>query len=483
MGIKSRISNDENMLAEKLFREESNYRRDRLVEKWSKVAEIGKGITDMPTTTARNLAVMLENQTRAMSRMTEAQLASAFNGYTPENMLRLVRLSYPNSIRGDLFTEFAMESAHDSIKYIEPVYNNVMNDVAGKTHAKAKLDDDDLLGNGIMYESQESRWATEMVEATYDTSAHTATFVEPYVDGYSVLYGATGPVAIQANGAWVVLDTANITSVAQSGNVATVTLAGSTDPVVRAVGRFDSDQDLSGEYLGEVELKPKDYHFQPRIISLGVTWTQLTELILDTSFGVSAEEMLMDYAAQEIKKTLDYQAIKYASAQQKAFAAANEVTFDAQAGDGTKDSYYHTAQLVGQAIDQIADKQLNAIGRGGVTAIVGGPKAVTYLKLNKLWSDTGKQPAIGGHKVGELDGVPVFKVPAGIVGDDELLTTWKNETAEGDVAVAIGTLMPFYTTGAIQRKNLYKEAAVARFEDMKALQPKYLGRIKIANIR
>lgn len=30
---------------------------------------------------------------------------------TPENMLRLIRLSYPNSIRGQLFTEFAMETA------------------------------------------------------------------------------------------------------------------------------------------------------------------------------------------------------------------------------------------------------------------------------------------------------------------------------------------------------------------------------------
>ena len=39
-------------------------------------------------------------------------------------MLRLVRLAYPNSIRGKIFTEFAMETARDSIKYIRPVYTN-----------------------------------------------------------------------------------------------------------------------------------------------------------------------------------------------------------------------------------------------------------------------------------------------------------------------------------------------------------------------
>ena len=46
----------------------------KCVEKWSGVAEIGRGIKNMPTKTARNLAILLENQARAMSRMSEAQL-------------------------------------------------------------------------------------------------------------------------------------------------------------------------------------------------------------------------------------------------------------------------------------------------------------------------------------------------------------------------------------------------------------------------
>lgn len=71
----------------------------------------------MTASQARNLAILLENQTRQMSRMTEAQLSANFFGYTPENMLRLIRLAYPNSIRGALFTEFAMESSHDKLKF------------------------------------------------------------------------------------------------------------------------------------------------------------------------------------------------------------------------------------------------------------------------------------------------------------------------------------------------------------------------------
>lgn len=109
MGIKgytnSKVTDSNEFLKEELARKERNYRADRLVEKWSRVPEIGKGIKGMNTTTARNLAILLENQTRTMSKMSEAQLSSDFFGYTPENMLRLVRLSYPNSVRGDIFTE------------------------------------------------------------------------------------------------------------------------------------------------------------------------------------------------------------------------------------------------------------------------------------------------------------------------------------------------------------------------------------------
>lgn len=79
--------------------------------------------------------------------------------------------------------------------------------------------------------------------------------------------------------------------------------------------------------------------------------------------------------------------------------------------------------------------------------------------------------------------IPVFKVPSSVFPDTELLTTWKNDQVEADVSIAIGTLLPFWTSGTIQRKNLYKEAAIARFEDTECLNPRYLGRVRINNMR
>ena len=526
MGIKSRIASpakkdSKEMLAEKLYREERNYRADRLVEKWSHVAEVGKGITKMSTTTARNLAILLENQARVIHHMDESLFSSAFYGYTPENMLRLIRLSYPNSIRGQLFTEFAMETVHDSIKYIQPIYTNAQRndfdwDLNQPQYTMDNRFDDPENNHDVMYESTESRYATELVNAdNVKVESNTVTVEykggafgengENYIDGFGTLYiidnkGKRQAAAMQAeDGTWfggkkILVDSdagtvVGVSSIASEDKKVIFTLSGAVTKAA-AIGRYDSEKDLTGKYLGEVELVMRDYHFRPRPISLGVTWTHLTELALDTSFGVSAEEMLMDSAAQEIKKTLDFQSVKFASDAQKTRASENFVVFDAESpvydsteGSTTKDSYFHTAQLIGQAIARIGDLQLNKINRGGVSAIVGGPAACNYLSLNKAWSDKGKQPAIGGHKVGEIDGIPVFKVPSSIIADDELLTTWKNPTVESDVSLAIGTLMAFYSTGIQQRKNFYKEAGVARYEDSQVLNPNYFGRIKVKNIR
>jgi len=79
-GIKSRMQEGNADPAERLYREERAYRADRLTEKWSRVPELGKGLKNMDAGTARNTAIMLENQARAMSRMSEAQLSANFSG-------------------------------------------------------------------------------------------------------------------------------------------------------------------------------------------------------------------------------------------------------------------------------------------------------------------------------------------------------------------------------------------------------------------
>lgn len=549
---------------DRLYREERNYRADRLVEKWSRVPEIGRGIKDLPTNTARNLAILLENQTRQLSRMSEAVTSANFGGQTPENLLRMVRLTYPNSIRGELFTEMALETMRDSIKYIVPVYTKAQrNDFKWDLEqGEYNMDDrfDDITNNeDVMYESFESRYPTELVNvADANVTSGTMTLanggssacldvtfdggaLEHYIPQNSslslVVNGVKHTMAIQDNaGAWfagnkvAVTDTLvlSVGEVSQEGKKAHFQIIGEengakgvftviseggkyyykvgegaqkeiakksgtptvfiiADKEVRflAVGRFDSERDLTGMHLGEVDVRMKTYMFKPRRISMGITWTDMTEINLDTSFGISAEEVLLDSVSQEIKKALDFQAIEFASYSQQVRSGNDTVVFNAEGvkEGAIKDSYWHTAQTFNQAIGHVSDEMLNKYNRGGVSAIVGGPKAIRYLELLESWDAKGAQPAIGGHKVGNLGNLPVYKVPAGVIADDEILTTWKNPTAEADVSLVIGTLVPFYSTGKLPRKNFYFEEGIARYEDTRALQPKYLGRIKITNIR
>ena len=432
-----------------------------------------------------------------------------------------------------------METMRDSIKYIEPIYTNAQRDDFkwDLEQPEYTMDDrfDDVNHNrDVMYESTESRYATELVnvpaekvtvegnkiKVAFDGGALTGNYIAKdsslsiFVGGKKMAIAIMGPVLDGSTGAeWfggkeIQIDATHIIKVegvtqtginaefpvfvkADGGEYAEATLGISGDQLtingvavrVLAVGRFDSEKDLTGMHLGECELQMKTYYFNPRRISMGVTWTDMTELYLDLSFGVSAEDTLIDSVGQEIKKALDFQAVEYANRVQKVRSGNPLVKFDATAGDAFKDSYWHTAQTFTQALGHVSDEMLNIFNRGGVTAIVGGPKACRYLELIEGYTTKGAQSPIGGHQVGELNGVPVFKVPSSVIADNELLTTWKNEQAEGDVSIAIGTLVPFASTGKLPRKNFYFEQGIARYEDTQALQPRYLGRVLIENIR
>jgi len=468
-------------------------RADRLVEKWARVPEIGSGLKNMDEKKAQNLAILLENQVKHLSRLSETQYSNAFAS-TPENMIRLVRLAYPNSIRDKLFTEFAMETAKDSIKYIKPVYTS---NAAINNH-RNRIDSNTSFAGDVTYEDSEDMFPTEMAKGVIADSAAnvTLTFTNAewgasgvnLIDGYGVIYDTNGDVmAFQSRtGAWVV-NTNSLCDFAAAdvtGPVSGVYTVANSDHALygKVYARYNSEVDTAGTYLGEVELVMTDYQFKVRPTTLGVSWTTLSELILDSTVGVSTEDTLMDAAGQEIKKALDFRAVNiaYQAAQTNGYAV---LEFDAEAGAGTDDSYIATAQTITQIIERVGDVMYNDIKRGGVSRIVGGPAAVTYLRLVNGFTTKGAQPRIGGYQVGELLGVPVFKVPSDVLPDNRLLCVWKNENNEADVSVAFGTLVPFFSTGSLQRKNFYKEAGLASFGDWQVLNNKYFGMIDIVNIR
>lgn len=130
---------------------------------------------------------------------------------------------------------------------------------------------------------------------------------------------------------------------------------------IRVFGRYNSESDFEGNYLGELEIRMDEYTFNPSPTTIGISFSQLLEVKLDTSFNISAEEYLISYASQEIRSALDYRAIRLGYAVAKTNARHNPnyyYRFDAaynSANPGTKDGYRDNAQTFVNAIDAIGD--------------------------------------------------------------------------------------------------------------------------------
>jgi len=254
-----------------------------------------------------------------------------------------------------------------------------------------------------------------------------------------------------------------------------------------AFGRYNNESDFEGNYLGEVEIRMDEYTFKPSPTSIGVSWSQMTEITLDTSFNISAEETLVTYASQSIRSALDYRAIRLAYAIARTNGSINPgyyYEFDAHWDKNQSlEGYVANAETFVNAIDAVSDTMFDEINRGGVSRMVGGPAACSYLRLNKGYSPKGAQNPTGPHQFGELDSKPLFKVPSAIIPGNEILCVWKNDATENDVSLAFGTLIPFFSTGIIQRKNFYKEAGLATYGDYVCLNRRYLAIIAIKNLK
>lgn len=504
-----------------LARTEREFRGAKFVESWSRIPKIGAGLTQLPEAVARNTAINLQTQAASMAKMTEAQLSTSFQGFTPENMLRLVRLAMPNTCRNKVFTEFAMESAKDSIKYIKPVYSKTVHD--GDLHDKHTSNTAGAYGDAsqykdtyndineddfqrALYENTEDRFTQELINIpaegeggnTFVIPAEAVEGGNPFVyaakllKGYMKVYDGdeTRPIAEEnkrtGNFFYNTAEypDAKVEVENQTDGSIKITVTAENAEDIKVFARFDLEDDFLGDNLGEIELVMSDYKFEPRPTTIGVTWSQLAEITLDASFGLSAQDMLVTYAGDAIRINLDLRSFKLAYG----VARSNKdyiVEFDAAYGNGENiEGYFHTAQTFPSAVDTVTDVMVNDINRGGVSRMVAGFSAGSYLKLVKgTFSEKGRQSAKGIYQIGEFGGIPTFKAPSSIIPTNEIMCIWKDDENEGDVAIAFGTLIPFFNTGIIQRKNFYKEAGLATYGDWAVMNRRYLALIRIKGLK
>lgn len=469
-------------MREKVMREQRNEmlsqrndNADRLFEKWSKKSGIGDNmnkIMETDVSKARALSLVLENQENHLSRLTETQISNSFST-TPENVLRVVRLGYPNSVRSELFLEWAMETARDSIYYLSPVYTAAKR---GATEG-ARMKESPAFRYGSEIEVEESGIGDGSTVKFDDTLTNVPLrpfTVRVLIDDVPV---ATDDGAGNLTGA--LLDPAKTNGIAYTTGVYEINFKDAPDAAAVVTIEYHYDSEVFGNYsdIGSVELQLRDYQFRVRPWPLYVSWSKMTELLINTTLNIDAEDALIRGAADEFKKSLDFHAIRMAFQSAKGHTP---VTFDCQGAVGEPEIDRMTA--FNKAIDQASDKMYDKLQRGGVTKLVGGPGAVTQIKLHRRFDGANRQPRVGAYREGSLDGIDVYKVPASIVPNDEILAIYKNELNPEDVSVAFGSLIPLYQTQTLEYKEFYKETGLAYFGDAKVLQPNYLQRIKLSNL-
>lgn len=486
-------------LQEMAFREQAakRNRMQRLVENWSKVATIGEGLKESYALNPKkieNTALVLENTSNEMAKLSENQTSIAYNGLTPENALRVIRLGYPNSNRGEAFHEFAMESAEDGVWFLSPVYSTTKRD--------ATLDN-------VTHESDAYRYSAnddfEALSGTVDGTNKVFTGatggnlgnapIKPFfvrIVEVDPTLGQETQIAVDDGSGNLVgakLDSSATNTVDYTTGAITVTYT--TAPAVGSTISvqyvYDYEDPTQYEDQGEVELRLRKVNFKLRRFSLGITWSKQSELVLGSTLDIDAEEALVTGAADELRKSLDIDAFKLGYRTAVAASGANYRKFDTDhLSAGTDNPKDHAQTLKRVFLDVAADirKELN---RGGISAYVCGSYAANYIQsYMDGFSPSGADPAeIGIHKIGTLDGKPVFSVPnTNVMPGDEIYTVWNNVGSTGgmDAAISFGTLLPMYKTMQLEYKNFYKEQGLAEFGDRKVLQSKYLRRIKLENV-
>ena len=188
-------------LQERSFRMQLNY------EKWKRIPEVGPKLAKLSEAQALSTALALEQQTRYMRSLTETQVSDGFFGAAPDHLLRLIMFSSPNAIRPELFTEFQMETAKDSIKYIRAYYNQYGSGlIGGNTPQAINRSFNASWYNTPMVEAAEDRIPTELAQlqgvlnttVTFTLPSDNSEWKHGYLDGWSYLVNPAGePLAMQ----------------------------------------------------------------------------------------------------------------------------------------------------------------------------------------------------------------------------------------------------------------------------------------------
>ena len=475
--VRTSMREDEAKAANAKQLSERKEKGNQLIEAWAKRKDVvGEKFLESAQKAPekfRNLAVMLENFEGHVSNLTEAQTSAAFKGVLPTTIAKIVRLGYPNSVRGDIFHEWAMQSADDSIYYWSPIYATTKRDGVAGT---------------ITHQTATNRYSSEMtvdaIAATAATDNYTGTLSVVPVRSYKVTMlidnvpvgnddGAgniSGAIPTTLGyGALTITGTINYTTGAYDVTFSATPTGAKFDIEFLYDMEVEANYDEQGELHWELTRK----QFKPDFHSLKTAWSLKSELILQKSMNIDLEDSMVNGAVDELKKSLDFRALSLGANVSKKNAIT---TFDADWKTSGSNSPKSHAQGANNAIKRAGSAIFSELQRGAINVIYGGEGAIDYLSsyIDNFREDD-SQEQIGAHLVGYMGKVPVYKVPSTLVGGSGEVIGVFNNNSKDDYAISTGVLVPIAAnTEKLTFASLNSEMGTYCVEDTVITQDKYI---------
>ena len=448
---------------------------DQLVEKWSRTrpgSKLAETWTKNPTR-SRNAAIALEMQEQYLRQLREDTISSEFQT-TPENVLRIVRIGAANSNRGEIFHEWPMTTTDDSIYFIEKTYgSDLRGAMAGENiHENVRHDyatESDILALGV----------GDGAQTVFASSLPIAPVVPHSIKvvlGGRLVGSDDGAGKISGSG----ISAGTIDY--QTGAISvTFSVAPAAAVEVDAEYQWDSEVEDLFPQIGDVNLRVSRKRFNARPQSVGYSYSRMVELTLGTAGLGNVDDMLVRAVGDIHAQRKDYKAIQLA----KRLALGNPTTtFDADFAAAGEDNDYNHAQRILSTISDMSGDVYNDLKRGTLNVGMAGQKALTYLKKNRLWITDDSQPRVGGtYYAGTLDKTRIFATPSGsdgILDQDEVILSFKNNDEDGDVSIAFGVLTEL--VAALDFPEFRRKGQVATVEDSLPINPKFIRRLKIENL-
>lgn len=466
------------------FRSETTVLAERLLEeKYSKpeYEDIALDIDEVyndPRTRRRaiNTIIKMDNQERffeAVCKYIPEQTFTANFGTTPQAIIRSIRVANPNSIIEDICDVQTISSMVGIIGYIKPVHSRSIRGATANTH---------------LFESKAKDYAAENIDESIGTTSGAASYnktltylpvrsgtVKVVYDGYEIAKDNGSGVMENMTG-YTFLDTgtgATNTVNYVTGAVALTLTGHASGKTLVCNYNYDTEQNTAAH--GDVELIWQSEGVKAEMHPLFFKFS-LTSMLLAQSANFSVEEVLNDAATQYIKTERDRRGVEY----NIRLALSNaSLAFDASPAAGGDNNNKMRAQLLELKLEAAGDAMYEDLGRGGVSYIIAGSGAATYMNLLDNFVKDNTQSPIGCYKIGTLGKAPVIKARVTGLGTNEMIIGYKSEWGE---APFIHADYLDYATESLTLADFITQKGLASYYQNIRVEPKFARKLVISNL-